>query len=293
VRVGLRGYRTAAVAARMVPGPLAGLGARGIGAVLGVTSTDQRVIVTRHLRRADPSLSGWELERAADRAFDSYARYWLDSFRLPRLSARAVAAGFTADGYEHVPAALAAGKGVIVALPHLGGWEWAGRWLADRGHRPTVVVEPLDPPEVFEWFTALRRSLGMTVVPLGPGVATATLGALRRNEVVCLLADRDIGRGGVEVEFFGERTKLPAGPATLALRSGAPILATAVYFVDDGGHHTVVEPPLPTERRGSLREDTTRITQELAHALEGLIRRAPTQWHLFQPNWPSDPGYEG
>ena len=118
------------------------------------------------------------------------------------------------------------------------------------------------------------------------------LQALRNNEVVCLLSDRDIQGGGIEVEFFGERTTLPAGPATLGLRAGAPILPVAVYFTRRvNGHHAIVRPPLDAERRGKLREDVTRLTQDLAHELEYLIRRAPEQWHLFQPNWPSDPGY--
>ena len=119
---------------------------------------------------------------------------------------------------------------MILALPHLGGWEWAGRWLADTGHRVTVVVERIEPPELFDWFARLRNELGMKVVPLGPSAATAVLRALRDNEVVCLLCDRDLQGGGIEVEFFGERTTLPAGPATLGLRAGAPILPVAVYF---------------------------------------------------------------
>ena len=130
----------------------------------------------------------------------------------------------------------------------------------------------------------------MTVVPVGSAATGAVARALRANEVVCLLCDRDIQGGGVEVEFFGERTSLPAGPATLALRTGAPVLPCAVYF-DGASHHGVVRPPLAVEREGRLREDVRRITQDLAHELEGLIRRAPEQWHLLQPNWPSDPGY--
>ena len=158
---------------------------------------------------------------------------------------------------------------MIVALPHLGGWEWAGRWLADQGLAVTVVVEPLDPPELFEWFASFRRSLGMTVVPVGPDAGTAVLRALRANEVVCLLSDRDIQGGGIEVEFFGERTTLPGGPATLSLRTGAPVVPTAVYFAAGReGHHAVIRPPVPAERHGSLRDDVQRITQLLATELE-------------------------
>jgi KDO2-lipid IV(A) lauroyltransferase len=250
-------------------------------------------MVERHLRRADPTLRGPALRRAVQQAFDSYAQYWVESFRLPGLSAEEVDAGFGYEGIDHIEDALHEGTGCILALPHLGGWEWAGRGMADMGVPITVVVEPLEPPEVFEWFVSFRRSLGMNVVPLGPGAGAAVARALRDNELVCLLSDRDIQGGGVEVEFFGETTTLPAGPATMSLRTGAPILPTAVYFTElRDGHHGLVRPPLPAERRGGLREDVTRITQAIAHELEALIRRAPEQWHLFQPNWPSDPGYE-
>ncbi len=117
--------------------------------------------------------------------------------------------------------------------------------------------------------------------------------ALRANEAVCLLCDRDLDRTGIEVEFFGERTTLPAGPATLSIRTGAPLLPVGCYFTSRyNGHHTIVRPAVPTVRRGGLRDDVARVTQALARELEFLIRRAPEQWHLFQPNWPSDPGYD-
>ena len=133
----------------------------------------------------------------------------------------------------------------------------------------------------------------MNVVALGPDAGREVMAALKRNDIVCLLCDRDIPRTGIEVEFFGERTTLPAGPVTIALRTGAPILPTAVYFADRAnGHLGWVRPALALERRsGRLRDDVAAGTQLLASELEVLIRRAPQQWHLFQPNWPSDPGY--
>ena len=114
------------------------------------------------------------------------------------------------------------------------------------------------------------------------------LRALRDNRIVCLLCDRDIAGDGVEVEFFGERTTLPGGPATLALRTGATLVPAAVYFRAGRDHEGVVRPAIPVEREGRLREDIARITQALAKELEILIRAAPEQWHLLQPNWPSD-----
>ncbi|MEI8238913.1 MAG: phosphatidylinositol mannoside acyltransferase [Actinomycetota bacterium] len=285
-------YRLGSLAARLTPGPLANAAVVPFGLGASLASAAKREMIERHLRRVNPNLRSNALRVAVQQAFDSYARYYVESFRLPTLSKRAVDRSFSVDGFHHITDALALGNGCIFALPHMGGWEWAGRWMTDQGYPLTVVVEALEPPELFEWFANLRQALGMTVVPTGPKAGPAVLKALRENQIVCLLCDRDLDRNGVEVEFFGERTTLPAGPATLGLRTGAPILPVGVYFTSDyHGHHAVVRPPLSLERRGGLREDVGRVTQNLARELEFLIRRAPEQWHLFQPNWPSDPGY--
>jgi lauroyl/myristoyl acyltransferase len=289
----LGGYRMAALAARGLPGFAARALVPTIGLGANFASAERRAMIERHLRRADPTIGGQRLRRAVQEAFDSYTRYWLESFRLPYLTTRTVEKGMQVEGYQHVTDALESGNGVILALPHLGGWEWAGRWLADRGHGLTAVVEAIEPPELFEWFAELRQMLGMNIVSLGPSAGREVLAALKRNDVVCLLCDRDIQRSGVEVEFFGETTTIPAGPATLSIRTGAPVLPTAVYFTDEtDGHLGIVRPPVDTTRSGDgLRADVQHVSQQLASELEHLIRRAPHQWHLFQPNWPSDPGY--
>lgn len=249
---------------------------------------DRRRQVVRNLRRVRPDLDGAALEDAVNGVFESYARYWVESFRLPGTPVAEIDAGFSAEGFEHVDSAIDDGGGVILALPHLGGWEWAAFWLTGVRHfGVTAVAEALDPPDLGRWFVGLRESLGMEVVPLGPGAGRASLRALHDNRILCLVCDRDLEGNGVEVSFFGEKTTLPGGPATLALRTGAPLVPAAVYF-DGPGHHAVVEPPLPAERQGSLRDDVGRVTQALADRLEALISRAPEQWHLLQPNWPSD-----
>jgi lauroyl/myristoyl acyltransferase len=291
--LGVASFKLASAAVRTLPRTVTDSTAAWIGLLFSQGMRNRRMIVERNLRRVvGPGLRGLDLWVLVQAAFDSYTRYWVESFRLPGLSRRQIDAGFSEIGYADVLAGLDAGRGVIVALPHLGGWEWAGRWLAERGHKLTVVVEAIEPPELFEWFADWRRSLGMEVVPLGPLAGPAVLKALKANQIVCLLCDRDLTGGGVSVEFFGERTTLPAGPATLALRTGAPLLPTAVYFTGSrDGHHARCGPPLTIERTGSLRADVATLTQALAGRLEELIRRAPEQWHLFQPNWPSDPGY--
>lgn len=221
--------------------------------------------------------------------FDSYGRYWLEMLRLPaEVRSGSIDAHCTIEGFEHIEAGLARGNGVILALPHLGGWEWAGAAMALRGHRLLAVVENIEPPQLLSWFAEQRAAIGIEVVTLGPDVSRTVLRGLRDNRIVCLLSDRDIEGDGVPVEFFGERTTLPGGPATLALRTGATLLPCAVYFRSHRDHLGVVRPPIPVEREGRLREDIARITQVLAHELEALIRVAPEQWHLLQPNWPSD-----
>src|SRR5207248_9564553 len=162
-------------------------------------------------------------------------------------------ASLTAEGLDHLTDALALGKGAILTIPHLGNWDLGGAWLGLRGVPITAVAEPLDPPELFDWFVSFREALGVKIVPLTGAAGTAVLRALHAGEVVGLICDRDLVGGGAEVTFFGERTTLPAGPATLALRTGAPLLPVASYFDGPTGHRGVVRPPIPVSRRGRLR----------------------------------------
>ncbi|HEX6393976.1 MAG TPA: phosphatidylinositol mannoside acyltransferase [Acidimicrobiales bacterium] len=299
----LRAFKAGALAAKALPTPVAAMIARTAGVTaarippapgrLGGMAR-RRAIVTKHLERVyGRPLGRIERVRLVDQVFAYYARYWAESLELPSLSVDQVAAGIRYDNLPGILNGLDAGKGVILALPHLGGWEWAGTHLAQYGLKMNVVVEPLQPPDVFEWFVSFRESLGMKVIPVGPQAASQCAAALADNGVLCLLCDRVVGGvAGVEVEFFGERTLLPGGPATLALRTGAALIPAGVFF--DGrshGHLGVVRPALPLKRTGRLRGDVTAGTQLLAAELEGLVRRAPSQWHLMQPNWPSDPGF--
>ena len=282
------GYRAGSALARLLPEAAVAPLSAGLGTIAALVLADKRHMVARHQQRVHPELEGRRLDAAVRTTFASYVHYWIESFRLPGTSAEELARRMEIRGWEHVEAGLAAGTGVILALPHLGGWEWAGFWLSAVQHvRVTVVAEMVDPPELAEWFIDLREKFGMDVVPLGPDAGTRVARALRDNQVVCLLCDRDLGGGGIEVDFFGERTTLPGGPATLAIRSGAPLLPTATYFQGDR-HLGVIEAPLDTSRHGKLRADVSRVTQDLATALEPLISRASDQWHLMQPNWPSD-----
>jgi len=262
---------------------------RFFGKIAGRFNKDRRKMVERHLRRTKSAeLSGQDMQKSIDEVFASYATYWFQSFRLPGMTSEQILKDFDYEGEPHLAEALKAEVGPIMALPHLGGWEWSAFWITKiRGIPLTAVVEPLEPPEVFEWFKKFRSSLGMKVVPLGASAGSEVINALKSKEMVVLLCDRHVGGAGVEVEFFGEKTLLPAGPATLALRTGAPLCPAAVY-IQGNGVYGVLRPLIKVERQGRLRDDVQRITQELAYEFEALIRKAPEQWHLLQPNWPSD-----
>jgi phosphatidylinositol dimannoside acyltransferase len=234
----------------------------------------------------DPAL----VRRWSKRTFGEYARYWADGARLPYIDEAGVRAKWRMEeGLEHLRAAMDAGKGAIVALPHVGSWEWGGYFLALEGMPMTAVVEQLEPPQLYDWFVGQRAAMGLTAVALGEGSMAALIRALKENRLAGLVSDRDIAGNGVEVEFFGEKTTLPGGAATLAFRTGAPLVPVVVYSGPGTWHTGVIHPPLDTTRRGTLREDVARVTRELAALFEEDIRRRPEQWHMYQPNWPSDP----
>lgn len=286
-------YKAAAIIARRLPAPLASVLAQLVAKILGYALRGRRDQLVMHQERiAGRSLSPSEQADCVKAAFVSYAQYWVDSFRLTGASTKRVDSEIEVEGSEHVTAALALGNGVVMAMPHIGAWDLGGAWVGH--HWPlTVVAERLNPPELFEWFCAQRKANNINVVPLGPEAGGVLIAALRRNEVLGLLCDRDIAGGGVEVEFFGEKTTLPAGPAMFSLRTGAPVLPVVVYQRKGRAARGVIRPPIAFERSGKFRADVAAYTQLIANELEKLISEAPEQWHVLQPNWPSDPGWTG
>ncbi len=286
-------FRTYAGLGRVLgtlPEPVAAAAARLVGAALFRLRRDERAQVAANLDRVlgggtDRAL----LDRWARRAFDEYARYWVEGARLPGTPATDVCQRVVfEEGFDHLREGMERGAGVVLALPHTGSWEYGGAFLAAIGLPMTAVAERLEPAELFDYFVAQRAAMGLTVVPLGEGSGRTILRTLRNGGLVGLLCDRDLTPGGVPVELFGEATTMPAGPATLALRTGATLLCGAIYRGPGRDHHALVSPPLDTERHGDLRADVARVTQEVAHGLEALIGRQPEQWHVFQPLWLAD-----
>jgi phosphatidylinositol dimannoside acyltransferase len=290
----LAAYRVGAAVASALPGEVASGAAQGLGALLGrLPDYDgRRAVVASHMARVlGRQLGRPERRRIVAEVYGYYSRYWAESLRLASVPQAQVTAGVSVSGDDHLEAATALGRGVIIVTPHLGGWEWGGRYLIGEGLPVSVAVETVEPPDLFEWFERFREQLGFQVVAVGPGAAATLLQALKEKHAVCLLSDRLVGQAsGVEVSFFGQGAMLPAGPATLALRSGAPVLPGAIYFGKGANSHRVVfRPPIELPTGLGFRHTVRAVTQSIAIDLEHLIRQAPTQWHLLQPNWPGDP----
>lgn len=273
-----------------LPEPVALGVASLVGSAMFHVRHQQRAMVSNNLRRVLDADASDEaiLDRWAHRSFRAYARYWVEGARLGATPRQEVVQRTFIQGLHHLVDGVALGKGVVLALPHIGSWEYGGAFLATQDLPMTAVAERLEPPELFEYFVEQRTAMGLTIVPLGAGSGSAVLGALRDGRLVGLLCDRDIEGNGIDVEFFGEKTTMPAGPATLALRTGATLMTGVVYSGPGRDHRAILGDPIDTARQGTLRSDVARLTQEIASRFEGLIRRAPEQWHLFQPLWSVD-----
>lgn len=217
----------------------------------------------------------------------SYARYWREAFRLPTMNHAELARRLHESilGQEHLNAALAAGRGAVLALPHSGNWDMAGVWLAQTHGTFTTVAERLKPESLYRRFIAYRESLGFEVLPLSGGERPpfeVLCERLRDNKIVCLMAERDLTRTGVQVDFFGEPTRMPAGPAKLAIETGAALLPTHCWFAGDGWGAEIY-PAL--DCTGG---DVVAITQALADKFAANIAAHPADWHMLQPQWLAD-----
>ena len=222
---------------------------------------------------------------AAREAFDLYGRYWLDSFRAPLLDAEEVDRRVIMEGNEAIDAALEAGTGCIAALPHMGNWDVAGRWVSQHYPRIASVAEELRPKRLTDLFLEHRRSLGMHILPLGRdgNVGRELVALLAANWIVALVADRELSGRGIEVRMFDRMRRMPSGPALLSLSTGAPLLACPVFTTDDGWRCDVR--PVAFERTGDRRADVRELTQRLASAFERAVAARPPDWHMFQPGW--------
>jgi phosphatidylinositol dimannoside acyltransferase len=250
-----------------------------------------RNLETNLVRVLGDDVDGKYLRWVSRESMRSYARYWLEVFRLPVMPMERILEGMHTEGpFDTAFATLAAGRGVVFALPHMGNWDQAGAWIVNQsGHTVTTVAERLKPESVYEKFLAFREGLGMEVLPASGGARPFGVLAqrLRAGGVVVLVADRDMGGSGQEVEFFGETAKMMAGSAALAVQTGAALMPVVLWFTETGwGVRIGDEIPIPDE--GSRKERIAAMMQQVARFFEDGIKEHPADWHMLQPVFLAD-----
>lgn len=279
-------YRTIWEAAARLPEPAARRLPRQAGRVwYRAAPARQLDQVRRNLSRVLSHPPADELEETVKAAYVSYARYWLDVFRLHTMVPREVLERSTGENLEVIDELSASGKGAILATGHLGSWDIGAFFTSQRNWGIAVVAEVVEPRRLFHRFVELRQKAGIEVFPLvrGGDMVSRMEGVIARGGVATLLADRDLTKKGPVVEFFGEPCRLPPGCAVLARRTGRPVAVGAFLTRGDDGYHAVIHSVIDIAHL-SVEEGT----QALARELEGLILRAPEQWHVFVPNWLAD-----
>ena len=252
-----------------------------------------------NLSRALGTTDEAALRDASRAGMRSYLRYWCEAFRLPDWDRGRVVEHIRIEGEHNMREPLAAGRGVVAALPHMANWDHGGAWACLTGAQVTTVAERLRPERLFERFLAYREGLGMEILPLSGGTddVFATLAdRLRQGHLVPLLADRDISRRGIEVDLLGEATRLPAGPAVLAMRTGAALVPVTLWYEGKEPDHRLVvrfheEVPPPDGVRGSAR--VIHLTQAVADRFSAGIAEHAEDWHMLQPLFLADLAADG
>jgi phosphatidylinositol dimannoside acyltransferase len=235
---------------------------------------------------------GARLRQVSRASMRSYLRYWLEVFRLPVIPPERIMAGMHMYGGQEDLAFsyLAAGRGVIFALPHMGNYEQAGAYIVRRGAGSfTTVAERLKPERVYDEFVAFRESLGMEVLPHvgGADPFDQLASRLREGRLVCLVCDRDLTAHGVEVEFFGEQARMAAGPAALAVETGAALMPVTLWFEGDDWAARIY-PEVPVPDYGSRPEKIVSMSQKMAADFEAGISAHPQDWHMLQKVFTTD-----
>ncbi|MDX6211529.1 MAG: phosphatidylinositol dimannoside acyltransferase [Frankiales bacterium] len=244
-----------------------------------------------NLRRVVGDLGEPSLRRLSRAGMRSYFRYWYELFRLPVMGSHQLSQRSTVLHWDALDEVRASGRGAILALPHMGNWDQAGAWLVGHGVPFTTVAERLEPAELFDRFVDFRESLGMEVLPLTGGAGSPyplLRERLRAGGVICLLADRDLTENGVPVEFFGEEARMPAGPAALAVATGAALLPVTLTFPSRWRWELRIHAEVPPPSEGRRSDKVAAMTQQLADVFAEGIAAAPQDWHMLQRLWVAD-----
>lgn len=243
-----------------------------------------------NLARVVPDATPERLRELSHAGMRSYMRYWMESFRLPAMDPKRFAEDVQLKDDHILREAIASGRGVVAALPHLANWDLAGAWVTSHVGVPfTTVAERLKPESLYDRFVAYRESLGMEVLPHSGGASFGTLARrLRSGGLICLVADRDLSASGVAVDFFGSAARMPAGPALLAQQTGAILLPVTLYYGDSPKMYGRIHPEVEVPRSGTRIEKTAAMTQAVADAFASGIAEHPEDWHMLQRLWLDD-----
>jgi KDO2-lipid IV(A) lauroyltransferase len=236
-----------------------------------------------NLSRTQPGMTSLDLDLLVIEAMRSYMRYWCDTFRLPDWSKKRILETVTVTNEHLLIDAIAAKTGVIVAVPHAGNWDHAGAYFCAKGIRLVTVAERLKPEKLFLKFLAYRQAMGMEVLPLDGRVLNTLEERLNEGALVALVSDRDLSRSGIEVEFFGGKARMPAGPALLALRTKAPLITAFVSYTESGVHIEFRNIMVPSS--GDESSKVKEIVQMTAQYFEDGISESPEDWHMLQRIW--------
>jgi len=257
-----------------------------------VFARSARTELERNLAIALPHLGEADLHRLAWHNFRNHSKAYADLMRLPVARVEDLRSLLHVQGIEHLEAARAKGRGVLVVSAHMGSWEVAAAIWSATVAPVSLFAEELEPQELYEWYRRTRARLGISVLPLKRSGLRQVLQALDNEEMVVTAIDRDVLGTGILVDFFGRPTRIPEGPAAIALRKGTPLLPVAVYRLPDDTFQAVGSPPIFAEPTGDRAADLRRVTGELVGRLEEFIRAHPDQWHVPHRIWPEGPAVE-
>ena len=236
-----------------------------------------------NLRRVAPELSDDDLRNLAKAGMRSYLRYWCDTFRSPDWDTERIQSTVTVNNVELLLEPVRSKRGVVVALPHAGNWDHAGSFFCSQGIPLVTVVERLKPVRLFEKFLEYRQAIGMEALPLDGRVMGTLASRLREGKLVALVADRDLSRSGIDVKFFDGTARMPAGPALLAIRTGADLITAYVSYTASGIHIDFRKVQIASGETET--ERVAKTVQLCADNFAAGISQHPQDWHMLQRIW--------
>ncbi len=291
IQIAFYGYVVASRVALALPERIAYGLFHAIGGIAARVSKKKEVVARNLSRITGEAADSERVESLVVEAYKSYARYWLETFRYVREGKEFFLERFIVPRAHKIDEVRERGKGAIVVVSHLGNWDAAGAWAGASGRSVVTVAEVLRPRRLFDFFVQHRAKLGITIHPAERGVSLKLIEAVEAGQVVAILGDRDLKGTGPRVKFFGRDATLPAGPASIALRTGVPLLFAGIHSTrlpgGRWGWQADMSDPIELPKAAG-REALAELTQKVAEHLEAAVAEHPSEWHVFQPFWTED-----